>query len=253
MSPVRVGYAFERLGRSAGPTATGEMSAIVYTPPRDPCTEDEVATVWRCVVRWRRGDSPVRFCVSESTAGVILCLNGKIGFAADKMRRFAFNFGRHLEFRSAKFLNLKLMRKAATRQISFSRQIDSRISEVRIVRECEFEIERTVRIEIPGALRDLIVSRILDRPRDPASRVTKSFHVAQLARRDATNVTLYGDLLFWPVHLAVVEHEPTQRIALGLPVPGAAVLPVVIRVFRKKRDVVATSRDQHRRCGLRIR
>src|SRR6185503_11090932 len=58
------------------------------------------------------------------------------------------------------------------------------------------------------------------------------------------------DLFAGPVHLAVIEDKPSERI-IGVSLDPPAVLVPPVSVFRQYRDVAPESRDQNVRAARR--
>ncbi len=103
---ARVGHAFERLRRAAA-AITAIITAI--TPPRRPRSERIISAIRRRVIGRIRRHRPVRVGVRQTAARVIFRFDRNVRRIADEMRRFGFDFRRNFKFRSAKFLNLKIM------------------------------------------------------------------------------------------------------------------------------------------------
>src|SRR5687768_12915652 len=102
------------------------------------------------------------------------------------------------------------------------------MTEVCIIRQLELQIESPECVKVSSAFRDLVTAWVSHGPCQTACRVTQSLNVAELSAADSSDVTLYGYLFVWPVHLPVVEHEPTERILIRFLEPVSIVLPVVI-------------------------
>src|SRR5687767_5019426 len=164
---------------------------------------------------------------------------------ADEMRGFSLDLRGHLELGPAEFLDLELMRVLVAGNCTIRLQIYSGVTKIRVVRQFEFEVERTESIKIAHALRDLIIARVLDRPGYAGGRVAERLDVAELAARHLSDVALDRHLFVRLVHFAVVENEPAEQIEIRFFVPVRVVLPIVFGVFRQKCSIVsATSYQQ---------
>ena len=113
MLAAGIGYSFKCL-RDAAVVSTAiaadpDITVIVNTPPRDPCTERIIATIWRCIIRWRRRYCPIGLSIGETTAGVVLRLDRKHRIPADEVRSFRFDLCRNFKLGASKFLDLKLV------------------------------------------------------------------------------------------------------------------------------------------------
>src|SRR5215204_4558159 len=111
MTTACVRDAFEALGVTCeAPSATAvEATGIVTPPPRHPRPECKVTTVRRRIGCRRSGNGPVGLRIGETAARIVFGVNREIGLAADKVRSWAFHLCCHFKFRTAKFLDLKLM------------------------------------------------------------------------------------------------------------------------------------------------
>ena len=116
--------------------------------------------------------------------------------------------------------------------IARERKINMRISEISVVGDRKFKIERAKWVRSDRAFRNLIVPRILHRPCICQSLAAEALNIAELAAADVANVALYGDFLFGLVHLAVVKYEPSQRVRLIFFIPTSIILPVIFGIFR---------------------
>src|SRR5215204_1923023 len=110
------------------------------------------------------------------------------------MRSLSLDLCCYLELRPAKFLYLKLMRIFVVAKGTGRAQVDTGVAKIRVVGQFEFQVKGAERVQISLAFCDLVVSRVLYRPCQPACGITQAFDIAEFSRRDFPDVTLYRNL-----------------------------------------------------------
>ena len=147
------------------------------------------------------------------------------------MRRLGLYLCGDLEFGPPKFLYLELMLEAAAGDIAVCREIDPGVAEIGIVGDRKFEVESSERVQIAGALCDLVIPSVFDGELESLCRIAETLDIAEFASRDLSDIALDGDLFFRLIKFAVVKNEPPKRVDIRLFIPRANILPIIFTVF----------------------
>ena len=115
------------------------------------------------------------------------------------------------------------------------------IAKICVVRDREFKVKRTKTVYVSRSLCDLVISRIFDGVSSDDFCRGESLDIAKFAAGKASNVALDRDLFLRLINLAVVKNEPTKLVIRLFSVPVPAILPIIIGIFRKKRDILSAA------------